>query len=114
MVLGLGSEEGYHLGGLMVNTVTIGGALDAAGLRHGDVICRLGDSRIETMGDWNNALGLLKRNQDAEVGYLRPSKKIVDRIFAGKLLPPYGDPEFEEIRKATWEGKYIVTKIPIK
>ena len=76
--------------GLLVRSVEKGGAAEAAGLKAGDVIVRVGTDRINDMGDWRRAL----RNKSGSVaiGIVREKReqnvtvKLPARRETGKLV----------------------------
>lgn len=55
--------------GLLVRSVEKGGAAEAAGLKAGDVIVRVGPDRINDMGDWRRALR--NKSGNVQVGIVR-------------------------------------------
>jgi hypothetical protein len=59
--------------GLLVRSVEKGGAAEAAGLRAGDVIVRVGTERINDMGDWRRSLR--NKSGSVQIGIVRDKRE---------------------------------------
>ena len=59
--------------GLLVRSVEKGGAAEAAGLKAGDVIVRVGTERINDMGDWRRSLR--NKSGSVQIGIVREKRE---------------------------------------
>ncbi len=70
--------------GVLVAEVQEDGPAEAAGIRVGDVITRVGDREIETTGDLRRAVMALESGDPAEIGFVRERSEAVVTATIGK------------------------------
>ncbi|MGV9255081.1 S1C family serine protease [Streptomyces sp. NPDC003697] len=78
------TDAGFQAAGVAVVEVQRGGAADAAGLRAGDVITRVGDAGITTMTSLAEALATRKPGQKTTVTYLRDGAERTAEVTLGE------------------------------
>ena len=71
-MLGIMPTDGDN--GAKINEVTTGSAADKAGLKAGDVITKINDTKIEDADDVYDAIGKYKPNDKVTITYLRDNK----------------------------------------
>ncbi|MEU6812116.1 trypsin-like peptidase domain-containing protein [Streptomyces sp. NPDC046831] len=78
------TDAGFQAAGVVVVEVQRGGAAEAAGLRPGDVITRLGDADITTMTSLAEALAARKPGQKTTVTYVRDGQERTAEVTLGE------------------------------
>ncbi|MCP9946113.1 trypsin-like peptidase domain-containing protein [Streptomyces somaliensis] len=78
-------DDDYRPAGVAVERVLEGGAAQRAGLRVGDVITRLEDTRITTITSLLEALASLKPEQQVAVRYVREGRTRTARVTLGEM-----------------------------
>ncbi len=69
--------------GALVSEVMPGSAAERAGVEAGDVIVRVNDEAVESMGDLRNAIGLLRIGDDVSLELIRDGKRLRLRANVG-------------------------------
>jgi S1-C subfamily serine protease len=75
----------FQPAGAAVVSVTSGGAADQAGIEAGDIITRVADDRITTVGSLSQALADLRPGQRVPVGYRRDGSDTTVTVTLGQL-----------------------------
>ncbi|MDQ0796776.1 S1C family serine protease [Streptomyces sp. B1I3] len=78
-------DDDYRPAGVAVVTAGEGGAAEKAGLRAGDVITRVGDSRITTITSLSEALAAHKPGQKVQVTYVRSGAERTAEVTLGEI-----------------------------
>ncbi|MCP9959255.1 S1C family serine protease [Streptomyces sudanensis] len=78
-------DDEYRPAGVAVERVLEGGAAQEAGLRVGDIITRLEDTKITTITSLLEALASLKPEQRVAVGYVREGRARTARVTLGEM-----------------------------
>ncbi|MEV0490251.1 S1C family serine protease [Streptomyces atratus] len=78
-------DDSYQPVGVALVGVTAGGGADKAGLRVGDIVTKIGDTRITTMTALAEALANDKPGQKVEVTYLRDGAENTTVVTLGEI-----------------------------
>jgi S1-C subfamily serine protease len=71
--------------GALISQIIPGSPANKAGLKSGDIICKIGENSIESSGELRYLTGLLKIGETTDLTYLRYGKSYTIRISAAKL-----------------------------
>jgi len=82
-ILGVVTEKSEK--GALVKEVNKESAAAKAGLQVGDVITKLGDTKIESADGLYNAVGKYKPEEKVSIGYLRDGKEKTTSAVLGKI-----------------------------
>ncbi|WP_406418747.1 trypsin-like peptidase domain-containing protein [Streptomyces sp. NBC_00873] len=78
-------DDNYQPFGIAVVAVTAGGAADKAGLRVGDIVTKIGDTRVTTMTELAETLANDKPGQKVKVTYLRDGVERTSVVTLGEI-----------------------------
>ncbi|MEU1126530.1 trypsin-like peptidase domain-containing protein [Streptomyces sp. NPDC005899] len=78
-------DDDYRPAGVAVVTAPEGGAAEEAGLRAGDVITRLGDTRVTTITSLSEALASRSPGQKVRVTYVRSGTDRTAQVTLGEI-----------------------------
>jgi serine protease Do len=84
--LGIDSDDGA-----IISAVTPGSAADRAGLRPGDVITRIGSTRVTAAKDLSRAVADLKPGETARIGLIRNGEPMELEVKVGRLADRRAD-----------------------
>lgn len=78
-------DQGLSPAGVAVVSAKSGGAADKAGIRAGDILTKLGDQDLTTIGSLTEALAADRPGQRVEVAYTRDGDQRTARVTLGEM-----------------------------